>query len=114
MKPKKNISFLTIFFFSIFSYSFEMSLRNSLSNISSGSMKTTIYTKINNKFLTNSNDAFVFNNKNDIENQLLQEKEAKKFFYLIMGEKKLKILDGILAPLGEKWKKKLLTLVINV
>lgn len=81
-------------------------------HISSGSKQSkNEYIKINNKLLTNENDAYIYNNKAEIEKKLMEERNPKNFFLLLLGEQKVKELKSILSPLGEKWKNKILNLV---
>lgn len=72
------------------------------------------FVKINDKTLTNGNDAFIAignESPNLLAIRLLKEKEMKKFFLLIIGQKKWKSLNEILTPFGEKWKSKILSIV---
>lgn len=64
--------------------------------------------KINNKLLTNENDVFVPNENKQIVEKLLQENQTKHFFFMLIGSKKWKVLNDILAPFGEKWKAKIM------
>ena len=45
------------------------------------------------------------------EQILTQEKNAKHFFLLLLGDQKVKELKTMLSPLGDKWKNKILHLV---